>query len=279
MLTNNIIALALASIITTISAPVFAGTEPPPLQEPAVIQSPQEEGGWWFHSTLNSWVAGIDGDVGIRGLSADVDASIGDVLDNLDFAYMTHLEFGYNRWGIGLDGVYAKLSSDADFDFGPIRGSAAMELEQAFVTARLQYRLVDKEQYSLDLFGGIRWSFMDVDTDIHASFSFDRPALQRFNTSGSRRFDFSEDWVDPIVGFRSIIGLSDSWFLQTAGDIGGFGAASDLTWQAVAAIGYRFTPNVSVMIGYRALGVDYEDDGFKIDTINHGPAAALGIKF
>lgn len=276
---KNIIAMTFSGAIAVASLPAFSGTEPPPLQDTAAIQSLEEAGGWWFHSTMHSWMAGIDGDVGIRGLSADVDASIGDVLDNLDFAYMTHLEFGYNRWGIGLDGVYAKLSSDADFDFGPVRGNAAMELEQAFVTARVQYRLVETGQHSFDLFGGIRWSFLDVDTDIHAAFSFDRPALQRFNGSGSRRFDFSEDWVDPIVGFRSIIGLSDSWFFQVAGDVGGFGAASDLTWQAVGAIGYRFTPNVSVLLGYRALGVDYEDDGFKIDTVNHGPALALGFKF
>lgn len=275
---KNILALTITGIWTFTGAPVRAGSEPSSTKS-VTVEQPKEESGWWVQSTLHTWLAGIDGDVSLRGLNTEIDADIGDVLENLDFAYMAHLEFGYNRWGIGLDGVYAKLSSDADFHYGPVSGNAAMELEQAFVTARIQYRMVDTAQYTLDLFGGIRWSFLDVDTDIHAAFSFDHPALQRFNTSGSRRLDFSEDWVDPIVGFRSIIGLNDSWYLHLAGDIGGFGVASDLTWQAAGAVGYRFTPQVSALVGYRALGVDYEEGGFKMDTINHGPAVALTVKF
>jgi hypothetical protein len=63
------------------------------------------------------------------------------------------------------------------------------------------------------------------------------------------------------------------------GDIGWFGAASDLTWQAMAGFGYHFKDNCAGFTGYRALGVDYEDDGFVMDTVTYGPLIGVAIRF
>ena len=38
-----------------------------------------------------------------------------------------------------------------------------------------------------------------------------------------------------------------------------------------AAIGYRFSDTVSAVAGYRALGVDYSNDGFLFDVVQQGP--------
>ena len=54
---------------------------------------------------------------------------------------------------------------------------------------------------------------------------------------------------------------------------------SDLTWQAEAAFGIMVTKNVFGEIGYRALGVDYDKDGFQMDTITHGFQLGLGLIF
>lgn len=80
-------------------------------------------------------------------------------------------------------------------------------------------------------------------------------------------------WLTAIEGDVSIGHLS------APVDIGGFGASSDLVWQAFAGIGYNFTPSVSGVVGYRGLGIDYEKGRFAMDTVSHGPVIGLEIRW
>jgi hypothetical protein len=49
--------------------------------------------------------------------------------------------------------------------------------------------------------------------------------------------------------------------------IGGFGAGSDVTWDLLGSVGYQWNERFAIVAGYRALGVDYDDDGFVYDVI------------
>ena len=91
--------------------------------------------------------------------------------------------------------------------------------------------------------------------------------------------DQNKSWTDPIVGTRLGVQLTDRLSLQALGDVGGFGAGSDLTWQAFAGIGYRFHPRWTFTAGYRALAVDFERGDFELDVIMHGPVLGLGFRF
>jgi hypothetical protein len=90
--------------------------------------------------------------------------------------------------------------------------------------------------------------------------------------------------VDPFVGFRVRHELAPGSELQFLGDIGGFGVASDLTWQVFAGYGFDFwQSNLHGVIGYRALAVDYsQDNGTKennLDLILHGPVVGLSFRW
>jgi hypothetical protein len=61
--------------------------------------------------------------------------------------------------------------------------------------------------------------------------------------------------------------------------IGGFGAGSDLTWDVLAAAGYQWNDRFSLVAGYRALGVDYDKDGFVYDVVQHGPILGAVFRF
>jgi len=63
------------------------------------------------------------------------------------------------------------------------------------------------------------------------------------------------------------------------GFIGGFGAASKLTWDVFAGVGYQFNPRFGVVAGYRALGVDYSNKGYVYDVVQHGPLVGLVGRF
>src|ERR1700741_3405437 len=53
---------------------------------------------WRFVVAPYVWMSGINGELGVRDLSADVDISFGDVLSKLRFAAMGTLEAGYGPW-------------------------------------------------------------------------------------------------------------------------------------------------------------------------------------
>ena len=70
-----------------------------------------------------------------------------------------------------------------------------------------------------------------------------------------------KNWVDPIIGLRTIWTLGERLSLIAAGDIGGTSENSDYSWQAIGLVGYRFglfgTNNANLVAGYRALHQKY----------------------
>jgi len=99
------------------------------------------------------------------------------------------------------------------------------------------------------------------------------------SSSLATRVARTDDWYDPYIGLRGRYNLTDRFYATAKGDIGGFGVGSDLTWQAEAALGFQITANIFAEAGYRALGIDYEDDGLIYDTTTHGAQVTVGITF
>ncbi len=86
-------------------------------------------------------------------------------------------------------------------------------------------------------------------------------------------------WFDPYVGLRSRYNFNKTYYTAVRGEIGGFGVGADLMWEAEAVIGINLTRSIFTEIGYRALGGDFEDNGFLFDTVMHGPQITTGITF
>ena len=63
------------------------------------------------------------------------------------------------------------------------------------------------------------------------------------------------------------------------GQIGGFGVGADLMWQVEGVVGVNLTRNIFTEVGYRALGVDYENNNLVFDVVMHGPQITTGITF
>ncbi len=271
--------LAAFSLISV--APLFGGAAAvkPDSKEPIRIVEAAPEKEWHFTLAVYSWLTAMEGSSELHGLKTPMDVSIRKVLERLDFSYMSYMEVRYQRWSLGLEAIYAELSGDAHYKYGPVKGDLNFKFKQAFITARLQYRLVDTDIYTLDVFGGVRWNYMESDVDVRTKISFDQPFLKRFDRESERRFDFNRGWFDPVIGMRNVFHMTPKWHLQASGDIGGFGAGSDLTWQAMGGIGYHFNRNISTLVAYRAMGVQYDKADFKLDTVSYGPLISLVFQF
>ncbi len=247
--------------LLTLSSVLHAG---PDLSKTPSPVTPAQPDGWSFRFAPYVWLTALEGDVTLGPLTAPVDISISDTLDSLDMGYMGVLEATYGRWSFGVDLVYGKTSQDIDAR-GLLFRSFRYEQKQWIVTPVVAYRVVDTAGYHMDLFAGARITALDAEL------------TGRFVGGGELVAERDKAWVDPIVGIRGQVQIADRFFFRYNGDIGGFGASSDLNWQAFAGVGMNFTSNISGALGYRAIGIDYSEDRFGMDTVSHGPV--LGIEF
>ena len=230
---------------------------------------------WHFTATPYLWLAGIDGDVTVRGFESDVDVNFGDIVDVIDFGAIGHFEAKKGRWAIMSDLVYLKVSENADTP-GPIISDIDVEVDTLVLEVGGAYTVYETDSnffnkpMSLAVLGGIRYTHLEVDVDITAM-----PAIA--DVSGSK------DWVDPFVGFRSSIHWTRRWSSSVRFDIGGFGVGSDLVYQIAAVQVYELNERLDFVFGYRWLDYDYDDGSgstrFEFDTTLSGPLLGMNIKF
>lgn len=264
--------LALAGILM-VGAPVWAadignGTPLP--------QADTGTGDWTFSLAPYFWAASIDGEVGVRGREpVDVNVPFHDLFDHLRFGGMIVGEAHNGTWGIFGDLIYLKLDADESVTRTvagvPLKLSAELETKSFTGTLMGEYRVVAQPAVTVDLMAGARvWS---VDNQVDISLTADGPPLA--SLSGGE----TNTWVDPMIGAKGRIDLSPSWYLTGWGMIGGFGASSDFAWDVLAGVGYQWNQSFSVVGGYRALGVDYSNDGFDFDVTEYGPIFGVVIRF
>jgi hypothetical protein len=86
-------------------------------------------------------------------------------------------------------------------------------------------------------------------------------------------------WVDPIIGLRAQVNFTRWLFLAAQGDVGGFGAGSQIAWVVQATVGVNFTRNIFAELGYRYMYVDYENSNLLYQMNSLGLFAGLGFKF
>ena len=90
-------------------------------------------------------------------------------------------------------------------------------------------------------------------------------------------FSRSQNWVDPLIGGRIQATPLPRLEAAIAGDVGGWGAASQLDYQVVGLLGYRLKPRWTLQVGYRYLAVNYRSGGTIIDI--DMPGGVLGVSF
>ncbi len=73
--------------------------------------------------------------------------------------------------------------------------------------------------------------------------------------------------------------LGSDFYASGWGMVGGFGVSSDMMWDVMGGLGYDVNDSFSVFGGYRAVSVDYSNDGFVYDVVQQGPIFAGVFRF
>jgi opacity protein-like surface antigen len=257
MNTRNTIATAflLAAI------PALAGTTVPSLDEPQLTTT--TDSGWRISTSMYIWTTRLDGDMTVKGTTAPVDVKFTDLFDKLDVCFMGLVEVGKGKWSFMSDIFYAKLEPSASTP----RADFNSQIEQFIGNFAVFYNVVETSTTRFDTYAGARVNWMETDVDIQGK----GPGARSYSDSASKT------WVDPIIGFRVHHDLTDKFFVRALADIGGFNISSDLTWQAMASLGYRINAKASVGLGYRAIGTDYTSGTTTYDVTSHG--LLLGLEY
>ena len=226
-----------------------------------------EEDSWSFTFAPFVWMAGQEGRVAtLDGVQpTEIDLSFGDILENFDIGLMGIAEARKGRFGVLSELFYISVSTDTNT---PGSFFSSTDYEQDFIGITLGgfYRLIDKEETSLDVLAGIRWWGLDNKMDFGAGIL---PA-QTIQTD--------EDWIDPIIGIKGRTMINANWYISgwvvaaVAGD-------SDSVWDLSGNVGYAFSETKAVTVGYRYQKIDFEEGSFLFDVELSGPILGFIFNF
>ena len=89
----------------------------------------------------------------------------------------------------------------------------------------------------------------------------------------------SREWVDPYVGLRGRLNLTERTYIGGRADIGGLGVGSDLMLHLFGGVGYHLNRHVELEAGWRYLSVDYDKDNFRYDIEYSGFVCGMRVIF
>lgn len=235
----------------------------------ATAEQTDGNGGWKFNGDLYLWAIGIGGETADGD---DIDISVDDVVDNLEFAAMGGIHALNGRWHIATDLMYLNLNEENEGAIGlpgrpGIKARADVDLEAWVVTPVIGYRFIDTGTFRMEILGGARYLYLKSELSLNVT----GPVSAR-----DRSISESADNWDGIGGIRGDFNLTKHWYFPFYADIGA--GDSDLTWQAMTGIGYRFC-RVDVIAAYRYLEWQFEENKV-LDSLDiSGPLVGVRFKF
>jgi hypothetical protein len=238
-----------------------------------------------------AWVPGIYGSATIKGNTTKIDVTPSDLLnllfDGNAFAAAGYLSLDYDRFFLFGDsmGGYAEARVNETIPTQLCNLTLRAKAKMKFVMADfgMGYRLGQwtlpnrKRPFTLGVYVGTRYMW----------FLSRLSATAGVVHGAERSANVSEDfaWADPMIGVRWSAPLLDWVALDFRGDIGGFGASSDLVWGLAGTfkVAIPWTPIESVQpylaLGYRVVAFDRSASAGNIDLQYRGPLVGLGFVF
>ena len=225
-----------------------------------VLAAEESNDEWKYHGSIYLWAS----DIHLQDPEGDNDEiSFNDIVENLDMVFMGGLGGRKDKLGFQIDALYLDVSDDDNTPLIPnVLNLTDVELTAAILTPMATYRVVDDGQFNLDLLGGVRYLYMDINV------KFD--SISDVGDDGST--------TDGIIGFRGDVQLNKNWHIPFYYDVGK--GDSELTYQAFAGINYKYS-SFDLAAGYRYLKFKFDDDEDFGGVLNHliiqGPQ--IGAKF
>lgn len=215
---------------------------------------------------VDGWLPQINTGIEVPalGISNSLFIGLDDILRNVDWLVPVGADFRYKRLGFMPDLIAMKLSGGGVRP-GRLFTQGSYDMKMAVLNLPVYYRVVDQPGTTVDVLAGARFLWLDLDIGLLGP----RGVVRRAGT------DLAE-W-DGIVGLRLEHDLNEKLFYSMYGDVGA--GDSDLTYQILAGIGYRFSDKLSVTTGYRYLHYDMGSANADIGMTTSGVQLTTEWKF
>jgi hypothetical protein len=190
-----------------------------------------------------------------------------DILSDLDVTAMWAARLRKGRWSLASDFVYLDISSKTDLSLVPRLASVSeVGLQAWIVTPNVGYTVLQNNQQKIELYAGARYFWIEVDASIELDpISPGEPVRSR------KESPTNSNW-DGILGARGLYHLPEKWDLLYSVNAGA--GDSDLTWNAKAGFGYKFS-KLDTVVGWRYLDYDIGDDTLLKGLTVNGPFAGV----
>lgn len=237
--------------------------------QPAMAQAPAPStDSWAVVMSPYVWFSGMSGNIAVPAGSVDFSASFGDIFQTLKFSAMGLVEARRGNFSVVMDTLYLNLQQGVPVPgtHGAFSGGSVRTQSAEFSAIGL-YTLSEAQAGRIELGGGVRGWWFNTAINYNAGLL---PGRSRDSTT---------NWLDPILAARGVLRLTDNLSFTAYGDLGGFGAGSQFTWQAMGTLDWRINERLSASIGYRHIHIDYEKGRSNIGLDLSGPIIGASYRF
>ncbi|HXC99277.1 MAG TPA: hypothetical protein VN048_08040 [Verrucomicrobiae bacterium] len=221
---------------------------------------------WSFDVVPYLWVAGVDVETTLPSVPSSTPGGADRFDTRISAGAMLAAQAQYRSFGVFADFDWLQLNTVATQP-GPAYSGVNLKSDFIQTTAALTYSLPLSGKFHAEALAGAQ--IWNVNEDLE----FTTGLLPGFKTSGDKT------WVDPVIGADLRYDLSKRWFLMAKGTVGGFGAASDISWDVFTGIGWHITDWCSAALGYRYLHEEYDRNNFEFNMDAQGFLLGVGFHF
>jgi hypothetical protein len=299
-----VVAVALCGLLLKTAPGLTADLGP----EPQLAQPVPPLSQWQFSFTPYLWLPWISGDVVVKGRGFDVAVDPADLITHLDWpiivpAWMSYAEARRGPLSLFNDIVWSSVSGGTGFS-REVSGRFATATFGGNIKANYQIAIVEAGgaytvwsqgmqgspgSTAFDLYAGARYWHQDVDISGNLTGTVALSGPLGLTISGNRAIakSGSVDWADPFVGVRLRQQLAPDQEFVLRGDVGGFDAGSQFSWQAIATYNSPLCKMhgipVDGYVGFRALSADFSQGSgrskFEFDNVIYGPVIGATMSF
>ncbi|MBW4653297.1 MAG: hypothetical protein KME20_09740 [Kaiparowitsia implicata GSE-PSE-MK54-09C] len=249
----------------------------------------------------------VQADITALGRSASLRAGLEDIL-SFDRAFNAgvRLEAQHRRFGVMLDGFYLSVAESGrlpvTFPAGSLlalgiptevagSANASASLRQGTIDLAAFYRVVDASlndaatvenpypRLILDPFLGLRVNILRQEIEV------DDVQIGPMTVPVNREFSSSRTSLEPLVGARLGLQLSQRWGLAVRSDVSGFDISADrnTTWRLFLAARYGLSPSATLQLAYIFSALNFRDgEGLRraeVDLDQQGLGLSVSFRF
>jgi hypothetical protein len=121
---------------------------------------------WQFTIAAPGWLASMNGTIGVRGVNADIDVPVDEVLQHLDMIFAMRAEAQKGPFGIFGEFIYIGLSDGAQIN--GLINNIHEQVDLSLVDGALSWRLVNQPRWSLDFAAGTHYTNVYEQLELHS---------------------------------------------------------------------------------------------------------------